>query len=337
MIKRALLTLLVVFALAPTTYAYSPPPGGLLPLLLTSSKSSIVIELPPKLIMTPSQLRFSNVSPSKEAIYNFAGGKFERQSGQGSDYNSYKVNTSTKESGSAGEYYVITITGFTKGEVPSTRDIRLTFQPQVNKNAIDRVEGYLKNNSIPTARLSGSDCDTLRNEKSYICLDTATTASSGTKRATAHLVQTIGVTGTFVPGNVAAPGTISGFSLGKNSIAVGGTVNISGGTHLPTYLSDETVSFRWSNVSGEIGTMLNRGLTVGTSVNSTAYNSSSHKYSGDHWYLNAFAKDPTVGNFTSFSTPPEGKIWKTDGPLTLDGDATYFSHILGYLSLFVRQ
>lgn len=321
MIKNTLLVLVFLFVLVPTAQAFNPPPGGSHffklppppprpdpcsppdPRCSRLFNPYIKIELPPRLIFTPDQLLF----PEGGVTYNFIDDEFVPN---GQQYLRHRVETKLEGSGD-GAYYVITIFGFVRGELPDVKDFRLTFKEPVTKSSVEKVEDYLTNplNFVPTARLTGSDCQTpLQNPKSHICLDTITTVRGQTTRLpSAHVRQTISVRGTFVPGNVAAPREISGFSLGASSLAVGGSIDVDGGTKLQQYLASPTI-ISWSSISNTLNGLFNKGTLLGTSMDTQGFNGK--QYTPNNWNLNASFADPVVGTSSSFSFPPEGKIWK---------------------------
>lgn len=233
---------------------------------------------------------------------------FQRESGTG--YEKYWVYT-VVEGSDAGASYTITITGFNRDDPPPIKNFRLTFRDSVSKESLESVENYLKNNLVYTARLTGPGCDASNpNVKSHLCLDTVTTVKIYEQEKESHLQQTIAVKGTFVPGNVAAPGEISGFSLGPQSLAVGGTIDVNGGTKLRNYLATQT-AISWSSVEGKLNELFNQGVDLGAAVSTSGFNG--RHYSADTWNLNALSVDPAVvGNSNSFSSPPEGKLWRVN-------------------------
>ena len=318
-----LATLLSIVGLIVTpTLAYNPPPATMLPSLPIFGPQ-IHIELPPRLIMTPAKLEF----PKTGEIYDFDAnsGTFKPAQGRPPDQN-YKVTATLNGSGD-GAYYIITIKGFRADELPkATRSFRLTFKSVVPKVNIEKVETYLKpnpNSKPTTARLSGSNFTFDANQSSHICLDTKTTVRGSIRNSVeAHLFQTIPLHGIFVPGNVAAGGKIEGFSLDANSIAVGGKIIVDGGTQLKDYLDGQTVSFGWNKVEGQVLDMFARGAAIGSTINSPTYFRSNH-YTASAWNLNAPAKDPVVSTATSFSSPPEGKVWYHNKSLFLDAKTKF--------------
>ncbi len=317
MIKNALLVLAFLFALVPTAQAFNPPPGGSHfffkppplppqpdpctppdPRCTRLLNPYIKIELPPKLIFTPVQLLF----PESGATYNFINDKFAPNSQQ---YLRHRVETKLEGSGD-GAYYVITIFGFVRDELPNVKDFRMTFREPVSKSSIEKVEEYLKNpfNYVPTAQLTGANCVAdLQNPKSHICLDTITKVhGQTTSLQPAHVRQTISVRGTFVPGNVAAPGEISGFSLGNQSLAVGGTILVIGGTKLGGYLKSQP-AISWSRIESKLDKIfINRDSAQKSE-------SISSPYLDNNWQLNSSDRNNPNVSATSFSSPPEGNLW----------------------------
>src|SRR3989344_406643 len=324
MIKQVVSALIMIFMLIPTVQAYSPPPASIQYHKLPPPRPHpdpgsppaprcqplfgpyIKIQLPPRLIMTPDKLLF----PSSGTTYSFVGDKFEPD---GQQYLRHRVVTSLEGNGD-GRYYVVSILGFDRDEPPELKDFRITFKEPISKQDVEKVGIYLKNpvNFVPTAQLTGAGCvPDFPNPKSHICLDTIIVVKGRTTRLDRTDVrQTIGVKGTFVPGNVAAPGIISGFSLGTQSLAVGGTVEVNGGTKLQQYLNTHTQTvISWSTISGTLDEIFAKGVSLGTSVDSQG-SFNGRQYTANNWNLNASSPDPVVGSSTSFSSPPEGKIWK---------------------------
>ncbi len=315
--RKILLLLVVIFALAPTAQAYSPPPAGNIFLLkkIIDDKPSIQIELPPRLIMMPDKLLFPKIGVTHS--FNSQSEQFELDPPRPGPYPEHKVSVTKSGSGSPdGDYYVITVTGFKKDELPGVKDFRLTFVTTVSNKNIEDVEKYLEKNSIPTAELTGVGCAPSE-YKSHICLKTITTVRASSKKLVAYLKQTIGVKGIIVPGNVAAPGLIDGFSLSPRSLAVGGNVDVSGGTKLEGYISENTTVFSWGKVESQIRAMFKKGQDLGSSISSNNF-TSTNTYKSIRWNLNAPAKNTMDQTSNSFSTPPEGKIWYHNNSLTLD-------------------
>ncbi|MEK7535273.1 MAG: hypothetical protein AAB563_02635 [Patescibacteria group bacterium] len=311
MIKRILLSLLFVFALMPAAQAYSPPPATIIlpwtpeppceplpppcdPLPLSST---IAVELPPRLIVTPDKLLFPD---GAVYIFEYISGVpyFRPDSGTG-----YTVLVSTKNKDVDGEYYVVSITGIKKDDLPSVRNFRMTFKEPISKENVDKVENYLRvGNSVDTARLTNAACAT-GPDTSQLCLDTITTVSNrGTKLPSAHLLQTIATRGTFVPGNVVAPGEISGFSLTGQSLAVGGTVRVSGGTKLEGYLDNQS-AISWNKIESQLDKIFrNRDSAQKSDIIDNPYLATS-------WQLNSSDRYNPNASATSLSSPPEGKLW----------------------------
>jgi len=301
----ALALISALFLIAPV-YAYAPPPATTLAFLrLATQQPRIQIQLPPKLIMTPAQLTF----PQSAIIYNFnAGtGQFSPNSGL---FNQHRVTTSTVNTGDAAAY-VITITGWKYNELPNLKDFRLTFASTVTKDSISKVENYLKaNGSIyglganVVASLTGVGC--AGNDGSHICLTTITSVRvPGQILPDSRLQQTIPLKGIFVEGNAAAPsGQLQNFSFSNGqSIAIGNSVtNVSGGQVITGYPTSSISPINWATAGPAITAIYNQKsnfpmLNLGSG------------YSGSSWNLNTDTTDPANSHQTSFSTPPEGKLW----------------------------
>ncbi|MEK7202355.1 MAG: hypothetical protein AAB669_02415 [Patescibacteria group bacterium] len=299
-LKKTFLALLSLFILIPTAQAYSPPPAGNI-LLFIRQQARITIELPPKLIMTPDKLTF----PQSGVVYTFNGEKFEPEQGQ---YLDHKVTVTTKggppiNGSTAGDYFLITISGFKKDEPPKAKDFQLTFIPTVNKNNINKLEDYLKRRSRDTAYLSDSGCS--NGSQSHICLKTITKVSvSGRTLPEADLFQTIPLKGIIVSGNSAAlNGTLDGFIQSGTALAVGKSVGtVVDGRVISGYDNDRISPINWTNIGGTLSNQfsLNR-LTNVTRANI---------YNDEIWNLNSIDKfSPQDPLRNTFSTPPEGRLW----------------------------
>ena len=252
--------------------------------------------------MMPDKLLF----PQSDKIYSFNTdwGQFQPSEGF---YLGHRIRTDLLDS-EAGAYYVISIYGLKKDELPNVKDFRLTFKTTVTKDSIEAVGNYLKTHTIPTASLTGAGCTP--GFDSHICLKTITNVTiPGSSLPEADLWQTIAAKGTYVPGNVSAPGQIAGFSLGSHSLAVGGTITVDGGTKLEQYLSDQSL-ISWNKVGSKINDLFDKkGVPLGTTTNSPG-NFNGRHYSANSWNLTAPLANPAAGGSTSFSSPPEGKLWK---------------------------
>lgn len=249
-------------------------------------------------------------------------------------------NPDTDTGSNIDDYYEITIGNITKGSPigvvpgwlgaaayspPPAHNIfrflgpkpeyKVTFREQVNQGVLDEVGNYLieKNLISGPHYIGNANCEgQLGGGK--VCLDQKITLTAPELQnpITQHLKQVIsGLTGSSIrfEGSVAAPGTLQGFSFSNSkAIAVGGNVNATqgGNTTLGNYIVGTKLS--WAQVEPQLTAMFAK-RTAGTTYESGTFNNST-------WHLNATGNDPKVAATSSFSTPPEGKLWKTDGNLT---------------------
>ncbi len=125
----------------------------------------------------------------------------------------------------------------------------------------------------------------------------------------------LGVTGAInIQGNAAASGIIDGFNFTAltNAVAIGGSIpdgipNAS--KTLQNYISQNATKFSWTNVKPQLDTIFAK-RTRGTLPQMD--NASQASYSSPTWYLNSSTNDPANAAKSSFSTPPEGKLWYTN-------------------------
>lgn len=133
------------------------------------------------------------------------------------------------------------------------------------------------------------------------------------------LTERIGQGGIEVQGNVAAPGSLTGFSIAPSALAVGGSVSISGGSSLPNYLTTNP-PIKWEQVNPQLNSFYDQrtkgvtvpDLTVGRAGTTPAYPGADNSCPGAggiyQWNLNSSSNRP-CDTANSFSTPPEGKLW----------------------------
>ena len=260
-LTRFFQSIAVALLLITPAYAYSPPPGGNIFRLPIDPGPCIPphfncppplfgpyiqIKLPPRLIMTPDQLVFPDFEGRKvtfrfiENTSDYANSHFERESPL-TDYPLYQVSTAVKNNTNTrdGAYYVITVYGFKKVDLPQVKDFRLTFRPEVSKESIGKLENYLKpvnGNPITTAKLTGANC--VGSSGSHICLETVTKVQMPGKTLNSSLHQTIPLKGVRVGGNSVAPvGTLANFIQSGNALAIGGGTfsSLDGGNTLSEY------------------------------------------------------------------------------------------------------
>src|SRR3989344_2425698 len=139
---------------------------------------------------------------------------------------------------------------------------------------------------------------------------------------TEHLFPSVGapVSGIFVEGNVGATGKLKDFRIQSNSLAVGGTVTARGGTSSSNYITGQSL-ISWSTVSTKLTNLFVSALSSATNVESSAL--AGNNFSGSVWNLNSDTSDPLSTTETTFSTPPEGKLWRHDGNLIFTNPVTF--------------
>jgi len=329
----ATIVLVAIIAVLPTNnsqkaQAYAPPPATNLFALLRMNHKII---LPPHEIMMPNQL---NVAGAK---YNFNGTDFILSSG------TPKLNISVTKAGEDRlEHYIITFTGFQRGEgglawfknlfKASAQSIgvgsytpyefKLSFNP-ISKNQATSFGEWLRSNGDSNYTYLGDRrCSEGQNPTgSTICTETvATLYTPGLPLGIHRMKQGIPVFGGItVEGNVAGSGTLSGFTFDPASaqaIAVGGTVSATvtseGGTEIENYIESAT-KLQWGGSTGvgqKINKLVNDNFSNGDpSVANTI---------SDNLFLNSPTELHINQQPTTLSSPPEGKLWSKDGDLTLN-------------------
>jgi hypothetical protein len=118
--------------------------------------------------------------------------------------------------------------------------------------------------------------------------------------------------GISVKGNVAALTNLNGFTIATPyAIVYGGTIanDVSGGQEISNYLANTKLD--WTVVKPQIQTLLDASKS--SAVTAGALTSTT-------WYLNSPTADPNnTANATTFSTPPEGKLWTVGSGLSIPG------------------
>jgi len=338
--------------------------GVLLPGLAKAQAPSaqMVIDLAPYKLLTPDQLRFGR------STYDFRLNppRFDRIDGSGSEIVTVEKVYQNGDNDESGAYYRVTIANITKGRVgqtpvektkamyhallpfidearaytppPATNilllrrplNLRMTFEQPVPSARFDEVLSYVSDRGSKDNVYFGNGSCTDPNSRSYLCIkETVRVTNPDTSEITLALHQRIELQGVYVIGNVAAPQQISNIRLTPNAIAVGGQFTNVSGQVLTNYLeSNPNSQIKWTNgIQSQLNSLFEkrtRGTTVGT-------------ISGGTWNLNAVGTDPgAAGESTTFTTPPEGKLWNVNGNLTLnevlfrgsgtivvDGDVTF--------------
>ncbi|MDO8650102.1 MAG: hypothetical protein Q7K33_02210, partial [Candidatus Berkelbacteria bacterium] len=320
--------------------------------------ATVQIELPSAAVFTPKEIRFG------ADTYSFSATEpcFKVGNNCSSRFEVSRIGT-----GQIDQHYSIKILNIERDTPATNLDDpqnpqgvawggRLTFKEPVPTSTISTMAALIRS-SYPGQNLNtthtflgGNNCETVTDpfEATKLCFNSTYTMTNSLERPnqplTEHLFQSIGapVSGIIVEGNVTAPNDVNGFTLDPNAIAVGGRVNVAGSTsQLQGYLNDQSVTFNWNHVSLRLGELYTKGMSLGTRTSSGNYNE-------PNWYLNSTTSNPAVNTASTFSSPPEGKIWKVDGNLNLrettfhgagtiviDGDLT-ISHPLSCESASTR-
>ena len=268
------------------------------------SEPKVTINLPPRLLYQPDQMSFDG------ADYRFTLGNTPSVSPSNGRVSISLENPVNNDS--RGQYYQISISNFDKRD--ESYPLRLTFKTNVSSNNLAALAGYLSDVGNQENLFSGDGACNFGVSQEFVCSKIAVSAeSTGISPFELPLFQRIAIPGINVEGNVAAPGQVSGFTLDANAVAVGGTVNIEGSTStLDNYIDGQSEVFDWNRISLKMGALYTKGQGIGTAV-------SGGIYSGANWFLNSNNNDPTNNNTSTFSSPPEGKIWKVaNGSLTLN-------------------
>ncbi|MEK9167348.1 MAG: hypothetical protein AAB613_01220 [Patescibacteria group bacterium] len=289
--------------------------------------ANVEIELPSASVFTPKDIRFGadtytfSISEPCFKIANNCHSKFEvTRVGNGSIDQRYKIKIINIERDTA---------AINLDDPQNPQGVawggRLTLKEPVPTSTISTMANLIRS-SYPGQNLNtthtflgGDNCEIVTDpfEATKLCFNTTYTMTNNLERPNQplieHLFQSIGapVSGITVEGNVTAPNDVNGFTLDPNAIAVGGNVNVAGSTsQLQRYLNDQSVTFKWNHVSLRLGELYTKGTSLGTRASSGNYNE-------PNWYLNSTTSNPAVNTTSTFSSPPEGKIWKVDGDLNL--------------------
>lgn len=317
----------------------------------TTDKATVVISLPPRLLLTPNRLAFG------QDTFTFTGPNnnlaVRKDSGSGTETVTIE-KVSDPDADVRGEYYKITISNIDKkrfalNPFEQTQELfaqlnpllekaqafspppagnilvfrrpysfRLTFKEPVSAASVDSLVSYIaERGEKDNVFFGNASCGGSANERAYVCGKTTTQASSPTTAVvTLPLHQKIELSGVYLSGNIAALVEIQNIKLFPNSIAVGGQLTNVTGVTLTNYLQNNPSSIlKWSNVvDDQITELFNRRGqgTVAQPLDTTAV-----------WKLNSPTDDPDDSTApTTFSSPPEGKLWST-GSLTFPGDVTF--------------
>jgi hypothetical protein len=318
----------------------------------TTDKATVTISLPPRLLLTPARLAFG------QDLFTFTGPNnnlaVRKDSGSGTETVAIE-KVADADADARGEYYKITISNIDKkrfalNPFEQTQELfasinqlletaqayspppagnilifrrpyqfRLTFKQPVAAASVDSLVSYISERGEKDNIFFGnSSCGGSANERAYVCAKTTTQAFSPTTALiTLPLHQKIELSGVYLSGNVAALIEIQNLKLFPNSVAVGGQLTNVTGTLLTNYLQNNPTSIlKWSNtVDDQVTELFNRRGqgTTAQPLDTTAV-----------WKLNSPTDDPDDSTAaTTFSSPPEGKLWATPGSLTFGSDVTF--------------
>ena len=264
-------------------------------------QSVFQIVLPPKLLITPAQVSFGG------NLYDFINNSLSCIPAQSANCARFSVSVSTGSFDSESnidDHYKISFRDWRKTAEPYV--FKMTLREPITSANIADVDRYLaaQDGGFPTFYFGDSSCDS-GGSSAYICLVTQLTANApSVGGGDINLWQKIARKQLIVEGNVAAPGQIQNFQLDQNAIAVGGTINISGGSaELDRYLDGQSVKIRWGEVSPPLNQLFDRrGEAPPVRFNG-------NNFVGPSWNLNSIDDKPSNTSINSFSSPPEGKLW----------------------------
>jgi|GEM_PF-2488815 len=196
-------------------------------------------------------------------------------------------------------------------------NFRMTFKEPILQTNIAGVINALKTtgNINDRAFLSDSSCSAHDN-KGYLCLKPSASLSADGVTAQTTLNEFIRYANLEISGNVAAD-ELSNLSVGAGSIAVGNRITNVFGQVLPSG-SFSNSQLDWSKVGGEISAQFDRGKQNGRKVNNSYFAGSRSFFN-----LNAALDDPSSSTITSFSTPPEGKLWYAGGNVSFFNEVSF--------------
>ncbi|MEX1052130.1 MAG: hypothetical protein WEC83_01945 [Patescibacteria group bacterium] len=219
---------------------------------------------------------------------------------------------------------ILCIAGYCRNPV---YDVTLTFDDIATRAAVNNLSDTLETVTHPYAYVGDLNCSASATIKTHLCLKPIIEVQNFSQRsgqvAMLQAVERDLPGEIIVDGNVLATQTIGGFSFPNNPnqrwVAVGGT--IAGGVtgddsqKLANYVLNNA-KLQWGNVAtpGTIGNRLNALKDEGNNIGTETEGSS---YSVVH--LNSASADLADPGTSTFSSGPEGKIWKTPaGTFTLD-------------------
>ncbi len=294
--------------------AYAPPPATSILLLL---QPRLTISLPPNFVFRPDKFKFADVDYT-----------FSYNNGIPSVTPNSGVVSIADNPGPTGDihdnFYVITVKGIKAEQSQSLKNLRLTFDASLSTKArLDQYEAYLDGLSNgPTNGYYSDNLCSAGGARSHICfISTISLRVRENLHITpVYLKEVLPVKSISVAGNVGGV-NLSDFVIDANAIAVGDSVNVSGGSaSLNNYFTNS--SLKWGNgvddglfgqKANELYQKKSRGSTVSNatlgSVGTTgAFPGTAGSCST--WYLNSpTVSNPCNGAADSQSSPPEGKLW----------------------------
>lgn len=192
-------------------------------------------------------------------------------------------------------------------------DWRMTFKKQVTENTVAQIVGQVRD-SVGIPQLEINKCT--GNNTNYLCtiIESSLVVDGraefdSLKMRQAYSLSFPGVI--TVDGNVGSQqGSTSRITLADGSILYGNSSNIGG-----TPVAGGDVPFDWEARKTEVEILVREAKAQRTISNATTV--------GSRWNLNSIDNIPDTDNKSTFSTPPEGQLWKVNGNLTLEG--TLFS------------
>jgi len=295
-------------------------------------QARFIVDFPPKVAYQPKTVYFGGATYS----ITYPNSSTVGISCSGSTCGSYTATAEiVLDHDNANTYWNhvrLTIKGFRRRFGPDSSPPWTTgniygFKVLFNEPISSAVLGTIDSNLISQGQQSrvfiGNSACSANVSESYLCFSTQILVDVPdiTNEQPQTLLQKVQREKLFIEGNVAAPGSLSNFSVASNAIVVGGTIGanvIGGSADLSSYLPSQHLS--WANVAGQITDLFNR-RKVGTQLNSAFLN-----YGGPVWYLNSVSNSPATAATSTFSTPPEGKLWYTpdaSGSLTLSGPVRF--------------
>jgi|GEM_PF-3847733 len=202
---------------------------------------------------------------------------------------------------------------------------KITFK-QVSSAAVDSYASYLLSNNNGNTNLAyvGDPSCVSGTTGQYLCAKSSISFTSPELGVTGpqYLLQSFKLKSpgqVVINGSVAAPGTLSGFSFDNaaKAIAIGGSIpnSLSGANkQVADYINQSSTKFSWDNVKGQLTDNFNKRTSGAPFAGNT---------STGQWNLNSSTNDPANATASSFSTPPEGKLWNVDRSLVFNGVTTF--------------